>query len=52
MKTYFEPIYLASNSLAEQAGQKNANSGSRSSSGSSVRHPRQPFAARPLIDPH
>ncbi len=45
-------LYLASNSRAAQAGQKNANAGSRSSSGSSVRTPRQPLADRPLSDPH
>jgi hypothetical protein len=44
--------YLASNSRAEQAGQKNAKVGSISSSGSSVRHPRQPLTDSPLIDPH
>jgi hypothetical protein len=48
----FASIYLTSNSRAEQAGQKNAKAGSRSSSESSVRHPRQPLADRPLIDPH
>jgi hypothetical protein len=50
--TYFAPIYLASNSRAQQSGQKNAKVGSRSSSGSSVRDPRQPLADRPLVDPH
>jgi hypothetical protein len=44
--------YPTSNSRAEQAGQKNANVGSKSSSGSSVRHARQPLADGPLSDPH
>jgi hypothetical protein len=44
--------YPTSNSRAEQVGQKNANVGSRSISGSSVRHARQPLADGPLSDPH